>query len=125
MINNQEVKSFKLNDFELKSGEIVNLELKYLAFGNLNSEKSNVILYPTRYAGTHLEQGYIISEDQPINPDNYFIIIPNMFCNGVSSSPSNTDSPLNGPNFPLVTIQDNISAQNELITRILDRKSVV
>ena len=124
MINSQEVKSFRLNNFELKSGEIVNLELKYLAFGNLNTDKSNVILYPTRYAGTHLEQGYIVGEDQPINPDNYFIIIPNMFCNGVSSSPSNTDSPLNGANFPLVTIQDNISAQNELIKKIFNIEKI-
>ncbi len=119
MFNNQEIKSFKLNNFELKSGDLVNLELNYLAFGNLNTDKSNVILYPTRYAGTHLEQGYLIGNNQPINPENYFIIIPNMFCNGVSSSPSNTKSPLNGSNFPLITIQDNISAQNELLIQVL------
>ncbi len=119
MFNNQEIKSFKLNNFELKSGDLVNLELNYLAFGNLNTDKSNVILYPTRYAGTHLEQGYLIGNNQPINPENYFIIIPNMFCNGVSSSPSNTKSPLNGSNFPLITIQDNISAQNELLMQVL------
>tara|TARA_B100000902_G_scaffold22076_1_gene26566 strand:- start:4403 stop:5419 length:1017 start_codon:yes stop_codon:yes gene_type:complete len=119
LFNNQEIKSFKLNNFELKSGDLVNLELNYLAFGNLNTDKSNVILYPTRYAGTHLEQGYLIGNNQPINPENYFIIIPNMFCNGVSSSPSNTKSPLNGSNFPLITIQDNISAQNELLIQVL------
>ena len=119
MFNNQEIKSFKLNNFELKSGDLVNLELNYLAFGNLNTDKSNVILYPTRYAGTHLEQGYLIGNNQPINPENYFIIIPNMFCNGVSSSPSNTKSPLNGSNFPLITIQDNISAQNQLLMQVL------
>ena len=124
MLDNHELKSFKIRDFKLKSGNVINLEIKYLAFGNLNPEKSNVILYPTRYAGTHLEQGYIIGDDQPINPKEYFIIIPNMFCNGVSSSPSNTDSPFNGPNFPLLTIQDNVSVQNELIKKVFNIEKI-
>ena len=41
-----------------------------------------------------------------------------MFCNGVSSSPSNTIEPLNGPNFPLITIQDNVIAQHNLVTNL-------
>ena len=59
MINKQELKNFELKNFKLKSGTTIDLDLKYLAFGNLNEDKSNVILYPTRYAGTHLEQGNI------------------------------------------------------------------
>ena len=92
MINKKELKSFKLDNFKLKSQKVVDLNLSYLAFGNLNDNKSNVVLYPTRYAGTHLEQEYLIGKDQQINPDNYFIIIPNMFSNGVSTSPSNSPS---------------------------------
>ena len=68
MINKQELKNFELKNFQLKSGTIIDLDLKYLAFGNLNEDKSNVILYPTRYAGTHLEQGNIINDNFPINP---------------------------------------------------------
>ena len=41
-----------------------------------------------------------------------------MFCNGVSSSPSNAIEPLNGPNFPLITIQDNVIAQHNLVTNL-------
>tara|TARA_B100000965_G_C19587094_1_gene756245 strand:- start:1184 stop:2200 length:1017 start_codon:yes stop_codon:yes gene_type:complete len=124
LINKQELKSFNLNNFKLKSEKIVNLQINYISFGNLNADKSNVILYPTRYAGTHLEQEYLIGEGQPLNPENYFIIIPNMFCNGVSSSPSNTDSPLNGPNFPLITIQDNVAAQYELLKEIFSIEKI-
>ena len=91
MVEKEQLKNFRLENFQLKSGEKIDLDLNYLAFGNLNAEKSNVILFPTRYAGTHLEQGYLINSDFPINPNDYFIIIPNMFCNGVSSSPSNTE----------------------------------
>ena len=116
MISSTNLKIHKLDNFALKSGSTINLELSYLTIGELNEKKDNVVVYPTRYAGTHLEQGYLIGEHLALNPNDYFIVIPNMFCNGVSSSPSNTNEPLNGPNFPLITIQDNVTAQHDLIT---------
>ena len=116
MISSTNLKVHKLENFTLKSGVTINLELSYLTIGELNEKKNNAIIYPTRYAGTHLEQGYLIGEQLALNPKDYFIIIPNMFCNGVSSSPSNTIEPLNGPNFPLITIQDNVTAQHNLVT---------
>lgn len=118
MISSTNLKVHKLENFILKSGVTINLELSYLTIGELNEKKDNVIIYPTRYAGTHLEQGYLIGEQLALNPKDYFIIIPNMFCNGVSSSPSNTIEPLNGPNFPLITIQDNVIAQHNLVTNL-------
>ncbi|MDA1283431.1 MAG: alpha/beta fold hydrolase [Proteobacteria bacterium] len=118
MISSTNLKVHKLENFILKSGVTINLELSYLTIGELNKKKDNVIIYPTRYAGTHLEQGYLIGEQLALNPKDYFIIIPNMFCNGVSSSPSNTIEPLNGPNFPLITIQDNVIAQHNLVTNL-------
>ncbi|MDB9776552.1 alpha/beta fold hydrolase [Alphaproteobacteria bacterium] len=118
MISSTNLKVHKLENFSLKSGVTINLELSYLTIGELNEKKNNVIIYPTRYAGTHLEQGYLIGEQLALNPKDYFIIIPNMFCNGVSSSPSNTIEPLNGPNFPLITIQDNVTAQHNLVTNL-------
>ena len=124
MINREELHKYQLDNFKLKSGEVVNLQLSYLAFGNLNSDKSNVILFPTRYAGTHLEQGYLIGNNFPIDPNKYFIIIPNMFSNGVSSSPSNTEKPFNGPNFPLVTIYDNVQAQYTLLKEIFNIEKI-
>ena len=38
-----------------------------------------------------------------LSPEKYFIIVPNMFGNGLSSSPSNTPPPLDGPRFPKVS----------------------
>lgn len=124
MISSTNLKIHKLENFILKSGVTINLELSYLTIGELNEKKDNVIIYPTRYAGTHLEQGYLIGEQLALNPKDYFIIIPNMFCNGVSSSPSNTIEPLNGPNFPLITIQDNVTAQHNLITNLFGIEKV-
>ena len=124
MINKEELHQYQLNNFKLKSGVTIDLQLNYLAFGKLNSDKSNVILFPTRYAGTHLEQGYLIDNNLPIDPNKYFIIIPNMFSNGVSSSPSNTEKPFNGPNFPLVTIYDNVQAQYTLLKEIFNIEKI-
>ena len=124
MISSTNLKVHKLENFTLKYGVTINLELSYLTIGELNEKKDNVIIYPTRYAGTHLEQGYLIGEQLALNPKDYFIIIPNMFCNGVSSSPSNTIEPLNGPNFPLITIQDNVTAQHNLVTNFFGIENI-
>jgi homoserine O-acetyltransferase len=42
-----------------------------------------------------------------------------MFGNGLSSSPSNTPSPFSGPDFPAVTIYDNVRAPHALVTEEL------
>tara|TARA_X000000368_G_scaffold351912_1_gene292601 strand:+ start:2795 stop:3805 length:1011 start_codon:yes stop_codon:yes gene_type:complete len=124
LIIDTNIKSYVLDNFLLKSGKTLSLNLSYLTLGELNDKKDNVIVYPTRYAGTHMEQDYLIGEQLALNPKKYFIIIPNMFCNGVSSSPSNNPQPLNGPNFPLITIQDNVTAQHNLIKNIFNIKKI-
>ena len=50
---------------------------------------------------------------------NEALKIPDMFGNGLSSSPSNTDDPFQGPDFPTVTIYDNVKAQHKLVTETL------
>lgn len=53
-----------------------------------------------------------------LDPKNFFIVIPALFGNGQSSSPSNSNSPSLRP-FPDVTFYDNVRAQHELITKHL------
>jgi homoserine O-acetyltransferase/O-succinyltransferase len=53
-----------------------------------------------------------------LDPDKYFIVATDMFQNGLSSSPSNTPPPFNGPNFPLISIRDNLNAGYRLVTEI-------
>jgi homoserine O-acetyltransferase len=42
--------------------------------------------------------------------------VPDMFTNGLSTSPSNCAPPFDGMNFPLVTTYDNVVAQHRLLT---------
>jgi homoserine O-acetyltransferase len=93
-----------------------NCQLAYKTFGRLNADKSNVVVYPTWYSGQHTDNEWLIGPGMALDPDTYFIIIPNMFGNGLSSSPSNTPEPYNGPRFPNVTAWDNVRAQHRLVT---------
>ena len=54
-----------------------------------------------------------------IDPAKHFVIVPNMFGNGLSSSPSNTPPPIDRAAFPRVTVYDNVSAQHRLVTEHL------
>ena len=47
-----------------------------------------------------------------------------MFANGLSSSPSNTPQPQNGPHFPNIAIRDNVRAQYTLLTEGLKIKKL-
>ena len=113
--------SFSLGDFKLQSEEILtNAFLSYETHGDLNRDKSNVIIYPTWYSGNHEDIRAAIAPGRALDPDKYFIIVPDMFGNGHSSSPSNTEPPNDRGRFPTVTPYDNIIAQHKLVTENFD-----
>jgi homoserine O-acetyltransferase len=90
--------------------------LVYRTYGTLNAARDNVIVAPTHYAGQHTDTEWLVGEDKALDSRRYFIVIPNMLGNGLSSSPSNTPPPFDGPRFPRVTLTDNISLQHRLLT---------
>ncbi len=108
---------YELGDFRLQRGATLrDGKLAYKTFGALNADKSNAIVYPTCYAGVHTDNEWLIGEGMGLDPSQYFIIIPNMLGNGLSSSPSNTPEPYNKARFPEVTAYDNVRAQHKLVT---------
>lgn len=108
---------FDLGDFRLQRGATLRgAKLAYKTFGTLSPEKDNAIVYPTWYSGQHPDNEWLIGPGMALDPDRYFIIIPNMFGNGLSSSPSNTPEPYNAARFPQVTAYDNVRAQHRLVT---------
>lgn len=62
---------------------------------------------------------WLTGKDKTLNPEKYYIIIPALFGNSQSSSPSNT--PDLRP-FPEVLFYDNVRAQYELVTKNLGIK---
>ncbi|KAJ5780047.1 Homoserine acetyltransferase [Penicillium paradoxum] len=111
-MSQEQYETFKLGDWQLQSGEkIENAHIAYKTFGD---PKSPAIVYPTWFSGRISDNFWLIGEHKFLNPERFFIIIPALFGNGQSSSPSNQPNP--GP-FPKVSFYDNVRAQHELVTK--------
>ena len=106
----------ELGDLLLLSGEVLkDAKLAYQTYGTLSPTRDNVIVLPTFYTGTNSRNEGFFGPGRAIDPARHFIVSPNLFGNGRSSSPSNTLAPQDGPRFPLVQMWDNIAAQHRLI----------
>jgi homoserine O-acetyltransferase len=115
-------------DYEIFELDVVSLQcgltlrqakLAYKTYGQLNAARDNVIVMPTFYGGQHAENEALMAVWPTLDPKKYFIIVPNMFGNGLSSSPSNTSSPFDRAVFPNVTLYDNVLCQHRLVTEHL------
>ena len=102
---------FELGDLALQSGATLpGAVLSWTTHGRLAPNRDNVVIYPTSYSAQHPDLEWLIGPDGILDPTRWFVVIPNMFGNGLSSSPSNT------PGWPgLVTSWDNVHAQRRLL----------
>jgi homoserine O-acetyltransferase len=106
---------FELGDFELQSGEVLqNARLAYRALGHLRADRQNALLFPTYYGGSHRDNAKLVQPGRALDPADWFVVIPNLFGNGVSSSPSNHPTQ-RGAAFPRLTLLDNVRAQQRLL----------
>jgi homoserine O-acetyltransferase len=113
----QDYEIFDLGDVTLQHGATLrDAKLAYKTFGELNADKSNAIVYPTWYSGRHWDNEWLIGDGMALDPANYFIIVPNMLGNGLSTSPSNTPPPYDKARFPRVTFWDQVQQQHKLVT---------
>ena len=96
-----DVEFFELGDFPLQSGEVLaSARLGYVTRGEYSAERPrDVVVFPTYYGGTHRENLTLVGPGRALDPERYFVVIPNLFGNGVSSSPSN-HAPQPGPRSP-------------------------
>ena len=111
--------SYDLGDLQLQSGETLpDAKLAYQSYGELSPSKDNVVVLPTFYTGSHNRNEGFFGSGRAIDPARHFIVSINMFGNGLSSSPSNTAAPFDGPRFPNITLFDNIRAQYQLLSEV-------
>ena len=116
---------FNLGNIKLLSGKILkSAQLIYKTYGKLNKDRSNVIILPTFYTGSHIRNEGFIGKNRAINPNKYFIVSINMFGNGLSSSPTKAIKSQSGSKFPTITLWDNIYCQHKLITEKLKIKKI-
>lgn len=115
-----EVKTFALGDFPLVSGQT--LTKAFIAYKTFGSPSCPAVIYPTWYSGLISDNEWLIGSDKTLNPDHYFIIIPALFGNGQSSSPTNMSHLPKDRPFPDITFKDNVTAQYKLVTEHLGVK---
>ncbi|RDX44886.1 homoserine O-acetyltransferase [Lentinus brumalis] len=109
--------------FKVLGGVLPDAVTAYQTYGDRSKP---CIVFPTCY-GAKLglgSQSYLVGENKALDPTRYFVVTFALFCNGESSSPSNTPAPYNGPYFPAISYEDNIRAQYAVlqhlgVTRVL------
>jgi homoserine O-acetyltransferase len=114
---------YNAGNLALQSGaRLTDARLSWKAHGTLSSDRDNVIIYPTSYGAQHPDLEWLIGPDKILDPGRWFIVIPDMFGNGLSSSPSDT-----GDYPTLVTIHDNVQVQRRALADLfgIDRVACV
>ena len=115
-----------LGDLNLTSGEVINdCQIGYRTYGNLSASKDNVVVMPTWHTGStwDLERYEVVGPGKLLDTNRYFVITIDALGNGVSTSPSNSESQ-SGTGFPQVSIADMVHSQYRLLTEILEIQSV-
>jgi homoserine O-acetyltransferase len=112
-------KVFELGNLALQCGiTLPGAQLTYQTYGKLAADKANALLYPTSYGAHHMDTEWLIGPGQILDSDKFFIIIPNMFGNGLSSSPSNMAEPFGMGRFPTFSHWDNVQAQRRMLDEV-------
>ena len=107
---------FECGDLSLqRGGTLKNARIVYKTYGTLSPKRDNVIVYPTSYGAQHTDIEWLVDVQHALDPSRYFIVIPNMFGNGLSSSPSNAATKAG---FPRITTFDNVTQQRRLMAEL-------
>lgn len=110
-----ELQFANIGDFTTTEGKVIkDCKIGYRTIGELNSDKSNAVLWPTWFTGTTEQIVKYGFTDSLIDSSGLYIILVDALTNGVSSSPSNTSE------FPTVSIRDMVNSQHELLINHLE-----
>jgi len=102
-----------------RGGVIRRAKLAWQAHGTLSAARDNVIVYPCSYTADHEGLSWLIGPDAVLDPARWFIVIPDMFSNGLSSGAADTDG-----YPPVVTMADNVRAQRRLLTDVFGAERI-
>lgn len=115
----QEQQFAEIGDFKLENSEFIrDCRIGYRTLGKLDSNKSNVILFPTWAGGTTEQLISNVGQGKLIDSATYYVIAIDALGNGVSSSPSNSKLQPR-MTFPKFTFRDMVNAQHLVLTKIL------
>jgi len=108
-----------IGDLKLENGGLIrNCRVGYRTFGQLNADKSNVVVFPTWAGGTTEQLQSSIGSGKLVDSTRYFVIAVDALSNGVSSSPSNSRLQPR-MKFPKFSLRDTVESQHRLLTEVL------
>lgn len=114
-----------LGRISLQSGAVLDdAVLAVRTFGHLNMRADNAVLVATSFGASHRDFEWMVGADSLFDPARYFIVIANLFGNGLSTSPSNSAAFAAGERFPLVTALDNALVQKFVLDRVFKVRRV-
>jgi homoserine O-acetyltransferase/O-succinyltransferase len=92
---------FELDEVALQGGvTLPGCTLAYQTYGALSPAQDNVVLMPTFFGGHHADTESMLAPGRALDPARYFVVVPNMLGNGLSSSSSTIPPPFKGPTSP-------------------------
>lgn len=113
-----------LGTCKLESGAVIeHCRVGYRTFGRLNAARDNGVLMLTWLYGTsgNLAGLFGNSSSSMIDTGKFFGIAIDALANGVSSSPSNSETQ-HGPDFPIISMRDMVNAEYRVVTETLGLK---
>ena len=115
----QEQQFANIGDLRLQNGGVIrNCRVGFRTFGQLNHDKSNVIVFPTWAGGTTEQLMSNVGPGKLVDSARYFVVAIDALSNGVSSSPSNSRLQPR-MRFPKFSLRDTIESQHELLTKVM------
>jgi homoserine O-acetyltransferase/O-succinyltransferase len=94
---------------------IADAQVTVVQIGELNADRSNLILVPTSYGARPEDLAWLAGP--VLDPERWCIVIAGMFGNGASSSPSNSAMGLAEQGW-VVRQRDNVAAQRRLLAEL-------
>jgi homoserine O-acetyltransferase len=114
----EDLRFFSVRDFVTESGTVLpEARLAYRTFGSPDAPRG-AVLVPSHFMAGSGDNGFVIGEGLALDPAETFVVATELLGNGVSSSPSTTPPPFDGPRFPVTTVRDTV----ELIRRLLEEE---
>ena len=114
-----DLKVADIGDLNLTNGStITNCKIGYRTAGEMNKDKSNIIIFPTWFGGDTEGLLSLIGPKKLIDTDKFYVIAIDALGDGISSSPSNSDEQ-HDSKFPVFNIKDMVNSQYKLLTKVL------
>jgi len=109
----------RIGDLKLENGNVISdCVIGYRAFGKLNPDKSNAVVFPTAFGWQSAGLESRIGPGKLVDSDKYFVIAVDSLGDGISSSPSNSKIQP-GLSFPQFSIRDMVNAEQRLVAESL------